>query len=104
MIWGPELGSRLLIPVLMDSLMGMCEWVSDSRESAWLANPSELRIRVTGLPYSWIVHTRTKRLYGRTISHNIKKACELLSELRESVSFANPCELRIRLTVLYLVL
>ena len=29
--------------------MGMCEWVSDSRDSAWLANPCELRIRITGL-------------------------------------------------------
>ena len=32
----------------MDSLMGICEWVSDSRESAWLANPCELGIRITG--------------------------------------------------------
>ena len=28
-----------------DSQMGMCEWVSDSRESVWLANPCELQIR-----------------------------------------------------------
>ena len=32
---------------LMDSLKGMCEWVSDSRDSAWLANPCELRIDLT---------------------------------------------------------
>ena len=28
-------------------LMGMCEWVSDSRESAWLANPCKTRFRIT---------------------------------------------------------
>ena len=46
----------------MDALMGMCEWVSESRESAWLANPCELRIRITGLLYSCTVPTRVKRL------------------------------------------
>ena len=58
------------IPALMDSLMGMCEWVSDSRESAWLANPCELRIRITGVlcphhvgsAYGMAIRTISKRL------------------------------------------
>ena len=59
--------------VLMDSLMGMCEWVSDSRESAWFANPRELRIRITdvlcpqrvGSAYGRAIHTISRRLVNR---------------------------------------
>ena len=40
--------------------MGMCDWVSDSRESAWLANPCELRVRITGLLYAFTMHTPTR--------------------------------------------
>ena len=57
-------------PVLMDSLMGMCERVSDSRESAWLAHPCELRIRITdvlcphhvGSAYGRVIRTTSRRL------------------------------------------
>ena len=57
-------------PVLMDSLMGMCEWVSDSRKSALLANPCKLRIRMTdvlcphhvGSAYGMAIHTISSRL------------------------------------------
>ena len=34
-------------PMLTDSLMDMCEWVSDPRESVRLANPCESRMRNT---------------------------------------------------------
>ena len=62
-----ELGE--LCPVLMDSLMGMYEWVSDSRESAWLANPCELRIRMIdvlcphllGSAYGMAIRTISKK-------------------------------------------
>ena len=66
--------------------MGMCEWVSDSRESresAWLANPCELRIRITGLLYSCTrtVPTRQRlRAYGRairTISRRLGNHCRI---------------------------
>jgi len=77
-------------------LSGMCEWVLDSRASAWPANPCELRIRITDVPCPHHVG----RAYGGATSHNIKKGCEWVSDSRESAWLANPCELRIRITAL----
>ena len=68
------------------------------------ANPLGLRIhancesaRQARLLYVCMSTVRTpcrKRLWQGDL-HNIKKACESLSDSCESVSFANPCELRI---------
>ena len=70
--------------------------MSDSRESAWLANPGELRIRLTDV---LCPHHVGKRLWHGD-SHNIKKAGESLSDSRVSAWLANPCELRIRIAAL----
>ena len=64
---------------LMDSLMGMCEWESDSRESAWLANPCELRIRIT----------------------DVLANCESASQMFARIASPHhrcPCEFRVRVT------
>ena len=73
----------------MDSLVGMCEWVSDSRDSAWLANPCELQIRITDV----LCPHHVGSAYGRairTISRTLVNHCR---------TRANPCELRTRITV-----
>ena len=70
--------------------MGRCEWVSDLRGSAWLANPCEMRNRI--IDVRRLHHVGSA--YGIAI-RTIKKACGSLSDSRESVSFANPRELRI---------
>ena len=57
------IGSHHSKPVFMDSLMGMCERVSDSRESAWLANSYELQIRITNVLFPHQVGSA----YGRAI-------------------------------------
>ena len=88
------LGSDLRMSVLMDSLMGMCEWVSDARESAWLAKPCELRIRITDVLCPHHVGSACGRAI-RTISRRLVKS---LSDSRASAWLANPCELRIRVT------
>ena len=72
-------------PVWMDSQTGMCEWVSDSRESAWLANPCKLRIRITDVLCSQHVGSAYGRAI-RTISRRLVNHCRIR---------ANPLGLRI---------
>ena len=65
----------------MNSPLDICEWVLVSSESAWLANPSELRIRITDVRGS---------AYGRAIrpiSRSLVNHCRIR---------ANPLGLRIR--------
>ena len=101
--------------------MGMCERVSNSRESAWLANPCKLRIRPAGRPApqnikkacehlerpkadSRSVHLSLNRILAKVWSADAKQTVRLsadqtlasiLSDSREFVSFAKPCESRI---------
>ena len=83
-----------LISVSMDSLNGHVRMgVGFARirlacESMRIANPHH---RCT------VPTPRRKRL-RYSDSHNINKACESLSDSRESAWLANPCELRIRIT------
>ena len=88
---GPRLPKLLqhFLPVLVDSLMGICEWVSDSREFVWLANPCELRTRIAYL----LCPHHVGSAYGkaiRTISRRLVKHCRIR---------ANPLGLRIRIMV-----
>ena len=59
------LALRLIRSVLMDSLMGMRKWVSDSRESAWLVNPCELPITIPALnpkcEFAQVLYPKTYR-------------------------------------------
>ena len=84
-------------PVLTDLLMGRCEWVSGSRESARLANACELRVRITDVLYPHLVGSACgmaiRRISRRLVNHCRIRANPLglrIHANRESASQLQP--------------